>query len=184
MSENLDTTLVRIEASYRNLDQVIGWIGNADNKALILLAFHGAVIAGGAAIFPAALQSLLEQLSVWMRILVIGPLVAFGVCFLVSVLRASRAIVPDVTTSEQSIGQHSPFFFGSVAGMTLDDFRARMYALDPKSLEEELIKNTYVIAGIAARKFCDVKAALYFLLLALVFLLVAIVIATVFLVVW
>lgn len=178
MSENLNTTSVRIEASYRNLDQVIGWIGNADNKALILLAFHGAVIAGGAVIVPAALEPLLEQSSVWMRVFVIGLLVAFGVCFSYSVFRAARAIIPDVTTSEQQIGRHSPFFFGSVAGMTLDDFQTRMCALDPKSVEEELIKNTYVIAGIATRKFRDVKAALYSLLLALAFLVVAIVMAT------
>lgn len=165
----------RIEAAYRNLDQVIGWIGNADNKALILLAIHGAMIAGAAAIGPTAIEPLHERTANWVLGVALVPIVAFGICVTWSLILATRAISPDVTTSEQQIGRNSPFFFGSVAGMTVDEFRTRMCTLNLHDIEEELIKNTYVVAGIAGRKFRDVRMAVRLIRLAWMFLIMAIV---------
>jgi len=62
MSEATSTTAARLEAAYRNLDRSIGWVQNADNKALIVLAFQGAVVAGLAALDQCLAQAVSRRL--------------------------------------------------------------------------------------------------------------------------
>ncbi|MDA8218154.1 MAG: DUF5706 domain-containing protein [Dehalococcoidales bacterium] len=164
---------MRMEASYKNIERVVGWIGNADNKALIVLAFQGAIIAGGAAAI-----GLLKPAMAWQPTQVQGILFSlllggFAVAFILSVYNSVRAPNPDVTPREQEEGQGSPFFFGSIAAMSLDDFRARMHRLDVAGIEDELIRQTHVNAGIASRKFGRLRLAIVNLGLELAFLVAA-----------
>lgn len=167
---------LRLDASYRNLDRVITWTANADNKAMIALAFQGAILA--------ALASVADQIRdafatgwgcalVWV-LAVVG--IAFIASFAISLYKLFRTIHPDTTPREKGIEQGSPFFFGTITGMPLEMFTARMKALDAAQVQEELIGQTYVISEIAHRKFARLRVANRCLLAELALLLVAVVI--------
>ncbi len=166
----------RLETSYKNLERIAGWIGNADNKVLIVLAFQGAIIAGIATTGAGIWQTIQRQAQPWSHY---GLAILFWVfvgCIILSLIYAFRAISPTVTHREHKEGRGSPFFYGTIAAMPLDQFRARMRGLDGDAIEEELIQQTHINAGIVCRKFQDTKAAIRFLWWELIFLLAAAVI--------
>jgi hypothetical protein len=143
----------RLDASYRNLDRLIGWVTNADQKGLIALTLEGILIAGLVAsggTIAAAIERSPEFLVKWA---LIALLVAFGWC----------AGMFSLTPREKEEGKRSPFFFGTIQAMGLDDFAALMRGMGPAEIEWELIRQTHVNAGIVARKFMEVKKALRWL---------------------
>lgn len=163
----------RLDASYRNLERIAGWITNADNKALILLTFQGAVVAGVAATAGAARVAIDQQpmpALAWVLWGLLGlGLLAFGG----SVYTSLRAIVPDITPREREAGHQSPFYFASIAALSLEHFSARMRALDTPAIEKELLRQTHVNAGIALRKFQRVNYSVKWLGVELVCLVLA-----------
>lgn len=161
----------RIDASYENLRRVIAWIGNADNKALIVLGFQGAIVAGVATAAGPLRTFLIGHPTPWPLWPMIALLAAFVVCFCVSLLMAFTTIYPDTKPRERDESRESPFFFGTISTMSLEKFTAKMHALDIAMLEDELIRQTHINAGIATRKFVSVKRASWFLGVELVFLL-------------
>ena len=163
----------RLEASYKNLERVIGWIGNADNKALILLAFQGVILAGAAAVAGFIRMALLRQPTEWLFWGLCVTLVVLASLFVACTCSAVHALHPDVKPRGAKVGQGSPFFFGSIAAMELAAFTAKMRGLDAVAIEGELIKQTHVNAVIVSRKFTWLKRAARLLVAELAFLAVA-----------
>lgn len=152
MSEPVSTTPDRLEAAYRNLDRSIGWVQNADNKALIVLAFQGAVVAGLAAAGDPLRTTIEHQRASWQPPTIIVLLIVFTIAFAFSAWKSLRTLLPDATARGVS-----PFFFGSIAGMNEADFRATMRQLDGTHIEEELNRQTFIVSGIADRKFARLR---------------------------
>lgn len=165
---------LRLDACYRNLERIIVWVGNADTKTLIVLAFQGAIIAVVATTGAAIRRAIGLQPEAWLQILLYGLFTGFGACFCLSLIFAFRAINPDTTPREAEEAKRSPFFFATIAAMSLAEFRDRVRGLDAETIEEELIKQTHVNAGIVTRKFRDMKRTLLWLRLELLFLFVAV----------
>jgi Family of unknown function (DUF5706) len=149
----------RLEASYRNLERGILWIGNADNKALIGLTFQGAILAGMAAMGDPLRTAMEQQRSDCLAAVEILLLTGFGAALGWSLWMFFHSLFPDVTLRDKEEAQQSPFVFGTIAAMSLDTFRLHMHALQAESIEEELIPQTYVIADIASRKFRNLRTA-------------------------
>jgi len=169
------TRQIRLEASYRNLERAINWIGNADNKALIGLAFQGAILAGLAAAGDALRVQIENQRIGCLPTVELFLLGGFALVLCWSLWKFFHSLFPDVTEREQEESRGSPFFFGTIARMDLDAFRQQMLALDGAGVEQELIKQTHVVAGIVRRKLRDLQAAYFWLAPELALLAIAIV---------
>jgi len=166
----------RLEASYKNLERIVGWVGNADNKVLIVLAFQGAIIAGIATTGAGIWRTIQHQIGPWWHYALAVIFWVFVCCVALSLICAFRAINPTISHQEHKEGRGSPFFYGTIAAMSPDQFYARMCGLDADAIEEELIRQTHINAGIVCQKFQDTKAAVRFLRWEMMLLLAAAVI--------
>lgn len=146
-------TAVRLDASYKNLERVSGWISNADNKALIVLTFQAAVVVGVATAADLLRKVATGHSTSWSLWLFYVILVALFVSLLISVFESVLAIHPDITTRDKGKGKPSLFFFGSIAAMTYEQFESQMKSLDAVGIEEELDHQTHINASIASKKF-------------------------------
>jgi hypothetical protein len=149
----------RVNASYENLNRGISWISNADNKALIGLAFQGAILAGLAAAGDGLRVAIEHQRSECLVIVELVLLGGFTLALSWSLWKFFRSLFPRVTARDRSEAAQSPFFFGTIGAMPLAAFRERMRGLNALAIEEELIKQTHVVADIASRKFRNLQLA-------------------------
>lgn len=151
----------KIEASYRNLERVITWIQNADNKSSIVLAFNTAMIA----VFFERLPYVLKMISLYrsdkhfLDIAVCLLLLAFLTCFIASIFNAVKVIFPDVHPRVTK----KLFFFGSIAALSKDDFIKGMNDLTDEDILNTLSEQTYINSEIASNKFRHLKLAWKFL---------------------
>lgn len=158
----------RIEASYRNLDRTINWIQNADNKALIILGFQGALLAGLGAAASSVIDIARSNLSSWSLGAFICLLIAFAISFALCLYKATKAMFPDTKERNDSV-----FYFGSITSMGYAAFEKRMTILDSDKIQEELNKQTHANAEIAVKKFDNLKLAMRWLVREAAFLLIA-----------
>jgi hypothetical protein len=164
----------RLEAGYRNLDRAIGFVLNADNKAMIGLAFQGGVVAGAAGVALVAVPAVaVDRPSAGGITLAAAVLlVVFLLSSAVATLSLFHALYPDVRN-----GPDSPFFFGTIAAKSPEAHGHRMRTLTTAELQEELSVQTHTTASIAARKFRDLKVGFAALMVEFVVLMVAVVVA-------
>lgn len=167
---------LRLEASQKNLEREIAWVGNADNKALIVLALQGAVIAGIATIGPAIRRTIEHQAKHSLHLTLYVLFGGFVFCFLSALGFALYALAPRTTSTEQKTGRKSPFYFGSIARMSLCEFRDEMRALDAEAIEEHLVRQTHINATIVTRKFQALHRAIRCLGAEFIFLFIAVMI--------
>lgn len=155
MSDDLGGEQIRLEAAYRSLDRVIGWIGNADTKALIFLTFDG-VLAGVLAANAGLVSQTLAQLrpSAWQDVIV-ALLVAFTVVFLASVFTLLGTLFPRVGKNPGNKGRL--IFFGSIANLPQSDFIKDAMLIDADSVEEALLEQIFVNSKVAAKKFAYLR---------------------------
>jgi pycsar effector protein len=152
-----------LEANYRNLDRVIGWVATADAKATTILAVNG-VLLGLVA------SRLSDVIVVHVVNTAYVPYARGGyflaAClFVVSLYRAVIVFYPQVHPPAPSV-----FFFESIAEMKIQDFQARIKELTPARIEDELILQTHTVATIAKEKLKNVRGAILDLLSGLLFL--------------
>ena len=150
----------RLEAAYRNLDRVIQWIGNADSKAGALVTAESLLFGLGVATLSAQVHTLFAG-GVVERVAAFA-FVAAVACFGISFFRVLAVLAPDVRQREESL-----FFFGSIAALSRGEFERRAKELAPETIEQELLSQTHINAGIAAQKFRNLRAASITLMLSL-----------------
>jgi pycsar effector protein len=149
----------RLEATYRNLDRILQWVAMADNKALIVLTFQGAMVAGVAWIVISLGSTSFHRLAAWQLILLGILLVVFFLFFCVSLLKSFEGIFPSIRPLDKETDRGHQFFFGTIAAMPLEEFKRQMQSLQPGDIEEGLIQLTHINAQIAAKKFECLRAA-------------------------
>lgn len=154
----------RLEANYRNLDRVNGWISNAEGKAGGVFGVAGILLGLVVSRLPDAIIRI-REISVSLRYLSDLSLVLAAILLVLSTYRSLIVYYPKLDAPAVS-----PFYFGSIARMALDDFSARMKQMDEAKIEEELIQQTHVNAGIALRKFENTRGAIRLLIAASVLL--------------
>jgi hypothetical protein len=154
----------RLEVNYRNLDRINAWIANADAKATAVLAGIGLLVAFTFSRLSDVLAPQPHRSPVtWY--LNGGTFLLAVILLTLSVYRSLRVLYPRVAPPMPSL-----LFFGTIAELSRDEFKARMKELDPAAIEEELILQTHVSARIAVEKFQNVGGAIRLLMAALPFL--------------
>jgi Family of unknown function (DUF5706) len=167
----------RLDASYRNLDRAIAWVSNADTKALVVLAFQGAVLTGLAAFGEPLRASVENQRTCWLPALLLSGMAVFLAVLCFSLWESFRTLFPDITPRDAQESTGSPFFFATISRMPLEDFNVRMSSLEIRDIEREVVKQTHVVASIATRKFTNLKHAFISLGLELFFLFGVVIVA-------
>lgn len=161
-----------LDATHRNLERMHTHVAIADNKALIALTFQGGMIAGFAVLattLKTHLHSQVAALQVGVAILI----VLFLITFLLSTWTLFQAISPRVTPMESIDDPSALFFFGSIAGMSTEEFMSRMHDLDPESIHIGLLKTTQSVARIAAAKYKNLHTAYICLGIQMLFFMLA-----------
>lgn len=158
MNDSTSSERYRLESAYRSLDRVIGWINNADTKALIFLTFDG-VLAG---VLAANAGSITQALSkprpqVWQEV-ILTLLIVFGVVFIASIFTLLGTLFPRIREDPGAKGRL--VFFGSIANMPQQDFIKEAKLLDAGSLEEALLEQIFVNSKIAAKKFTYLRLSI------------------------
>lgn len=161
-----------LDATHRNLERMHTHVAIADNKALIALTFQGGIIAGFA-VLATTLKTHLDTQPFALRAGVVALVVFFLLSFLASTWTLFQAISPRVSPLDTNDDPAALFFFGTIAGMTTDEFLMRMRNLDPEAIHDALLKTTQSVARIASEKYKNLQRAYFFLGVQILFFLLA-----------
>ncbi len=149
------------------LDRNGQWIGVADTKAGVILAFLVAAFPVFLApAFPVALKlikTLPSHASVWLYVFVVGflvLLVLFFIVSLISLLHVLWALLPRLTRQRKP----GHIFFGDIASQEFEQWRQGVQLLDPHLLATEVLEQVYTTACIADIKHKHVRTAIRFLI--------------------
>ena len=149
-----------IEINRQNLDRVILWIQNADTKASIVLAFNG-----GLMVFLAG--KVYDAKSLFQYAFCSGPLLLLLLCaiffiafFCFSIYFALRTLLPSTSPT----AKNKLMFFGTIAGLSEEEFKKKALSLGEDEALENLVEQTYINSKIARDKFDNLKKSWKFLI--------------------
>jgi len=143
-------------AEYRDrlrwsLARIEGWVANADTKATVVLGLDG--------VLAAALFSLRHALSLnWLGIMIgiVSP-----AALVWSVACAALAIFPDISQRKREEPRATSIYhFGTVSGMSADEFRTQYRSMSSTHDLRELEHQVYVNSAIARRKFIRLQLSI------------------------
>jgi hypothetical protein len=159
-----EDTKYLIEVNKDNLHRVIGFVDVIDGKAKFILTLVLALTA----YLVTQLGPYLDAHAKWGKpadwappCFIILDLLALGclASFIASAITIICAISP--TTSQHS-GRSSPLFFGTIADMGIEDFKATMKNITPANVIDQIADQTYDNAKIVARKTAHVRRSIRF----------------------
>ena len=149
-----EDTKYLIDVNKENLERVIKFVDVMDGKAKFILTLVLALTA----YLVAQLGSYLDVHAKWGAFSVWAPpffvildlmaLCCLG-CFITTAVTVICAITP---RTGQHSGRISPFFFGTIASLPLEDFKKAMNAITPTQVIDQLADQTYDNAKIVTRK--------------------------------
>lgn len=136
----------------KSLSQMIDWIGRHDSRSAGLMGITVAMMGALSAATPSFKQ--------WSSLFTFAlALTAMG--FGAVLYQLMRGQIPRMRKG----GKPSLSFFGTVAGMSQDDFRTRFIALTEDEYLEDILNQCYVNARILRSKFRCLRRGLIALLL-------------------
>ena len=148
-----EDTAYLIDVNKDNLDRVIGFVDVIDGKAKFILTLVLALTA----YLVAQLGPYLDAHATWGNghawapvFFVILDLVALAClgCFISTAITVICAISPRTT---QHSGRISPFFFGTIASMPIEDFKTTMKTITPNDVINQLADQTFDNAKIVTQ---------------------------------
>lgn len=156
------------EDAYRSLEFTNSWIGNVDTKASFGLAF---IIALLAVIFynAGSIPAVFQKLSTEMKeqtvscCTIIGTLLVamlYLTC-LSSIILFFLAIRGRIKTKST---KKSMFFFGAIAALPLNDFKAKTMDMHDKELTKDILEQVHTNSRICTVKFKFYNTGLWLLL--------------------
>ena len=154
----------RLDANYKNLERVNSWIANADNKASIIFAFNGILLIYLLTNVSQVKTIISARCLGFIELLMCLFLLLYAFFLFISVYKSFNVIFPDIKERLPS-----PFFFGTIANIKLEEFKETMRTLDDTKIEEELINQTYINSKIATKKFKNLQSSVKALSLSLIF---------------
>lgn len=142
------------EDAFHTLDLINSWINNVDTKASFALAFQAVVIGfcfnNG---LPASIKTFIDTLpkdrtlSVWMQMIAV-------IIFIVgSVLAAAFLLLTLVAKTKNKSGKKSVLFFGTIAGTSLNDYKAKTMNMSDAELTKDLLEQVHTNSEICTAKF-------------------------------
>ena len=158
--------------AYRILDQINSRIGNADTKTSFGLAFIAIVtrfVFEKAGTTPAAIQAFLDAAG--SHVLTFGITIkallvlAMGFSCLESIVMFFISILG---RTKNSPGKSSVIFFGSIAGISLDDYKSKAMNMFEADISEDLLEQIHICSKICVKKYKYYNQGLYMLLVTIV----------------
>lgn len=135
----------------KSLSQMIDWIGRHDSRSAGLMGITVAMMGALSAATPSVKQ--------WNGVFAFAlALAALG--FAIVLYQLMRGQIPRLRTGRPSLS-----FFGTVAGMQQDEFRARFVSMTEEEYLDDVLNQCYVNARILRSKFRCLKRGLIALLL-------------------
>src|SRR5713226_3715337 len=159
-----EDTKYLIDLNKDNLDRVIGFVDVMDGKAKFILTLVLALTA----YLVTQLGPYLDAHVKWSSLSTWAPtffviLDAFALaclaCFIATAITVICAISPRTT---QHSGRVSPLFFGTIAGMPIEDFKTTMKTLTPNDVIDQLADQTFDNAKIVTQKTDHVRRSIRF----------------------
>lgn len=153
-----------IDVNKDNLDRVIGFVDVIDGKAKFILTLVLALTA----YLVTQLGPYIDAHAKWGNghpwapvFFVILDLLALSClgCFITTAITVICAISPRTT---QHSGRVSPLFFGTIASMPIEDFKATMKTIAPNDVIDQLADQTFDNAKIVAQKTVHVRRSINF----------------------
>lgn len=139
------------ERAEKSLSQMIDWIGRHDSRSAGLMGITVAMMGALSAATPSVKQ--------WSGIFVVAlSITAIG--FGIVLYQLMRGQIPRIRAGNPSLS-----FFGSVASMRQDEFRARFVKMTEQEYLDDVLNQCYVNARILRSKFRCLKRGLTALLL-------------------
>lgn len=156
------------ENTFRTLELINTWISNVDSKASFALAFTTAILGlifYNAGSMPSAFSHMYDAVSrknisceiVFPFISVVGLYISFflSISFFFLALKG--------TTKS---GSSSILFFGTIAGLSQNDFKAKIFNMNDKALQKALAEQIHTNSIVCAKKFKWYNTGLRLLVLA------------------
>ena len=169
MSNN-DTGKYSKEDAYRTLELTNSWVGNADTKTSLGLAFIVALLAiifYNAGAQPIAFQNLTIALKeqtvsccVIFNTLLVVLLYLTCLSSIVMFFLAIRGRIKSNTTKK------SMFFFGTIASLPLNDFKSKTMDMNDIALTKDILEQVHINSRICTTKFKFYNIGLWLLLLS------------------
>lgn len=138
------------ERAEKSLSQMIDWIGRHDSRSAGLMGITVAMMG--------ALSAATPPLKQW-NTLFTGVLLLAAVGFGLVLYQLMRGQIPRLRTGRPSLS-----FFGTVAGMSQEDFRSRFVAMTEDEYLDDILNQCYVNARILRSKFRCLRRGLVALL--------------------
>ena len=151
-----------IATNKENLDRVIRFADVMDGKAKFILT----IVLALAAYLVAQLGPYMDAHAKWGSMnnwappfFVILDLIAVAclACFIATAITVVCAISPRLT---QHSGKASPLFFGTIAGMSIEEFKKAMTELTPNNVIDLLADQTFDNAKIVKQKTAHVQRSI------------------------
>jgi hypothetical protein len=158
----------RLAAGYKAVELGHQLLTSADNKALIALAFQGAILAGMASTSELTRQAMQRCLASCHGYRVVYLLAAMFFCQAVSILKALSVIYPNLPERPRD-GRSHLFYFATVAAMTEGEYLAALRNLTPVGIEAELATHSHKLSTMVKAKFTRVQSSLFWLRFQVVF---------------
>jgi len=149
-----EDTKYLMDVNKENLERVIKFVDVMDGKAKFILTLVVALTA----YLVAQLGPYLDVHAKWGAPSVWAPpffvildLVALGclACFIATAISVINVIKP---RTDRHSGRHSHLFFGTIAGMSLEEFKSSMSVITPNQIIDQLADQTYNNAKIVMKK--------------------------------
>lgn len=167
MSNN-DTDKYSKEDAYKTLELTNSWIGNADTKSSLGLAFIVALLAiifNNTDTMPVAFQNLstaINEQSV-SCCTIIGTLLVIAlylscVTTIIMFFKAIRGRIKTNTTKK------SIFFFGTISTMSINEFKCKTMSSNDKEITKDILEQIHINSCICSVKFKFYNTGLWLLL--------------------
>lgn len=132
----------RLDAAEANLDRLLEWISRVDNKAAFALITATTMLGTLVSFAP-------DEISTKVRY------TAYATGTLLLMSSACIMLVAFPRTRDAEVGARKPslFFFGTTAGLKLDDYRARFEQLTDEEILDDLLGQCHVNSRILDAKF-------------------------------
>lgn len=159
-----------IAVGERNLERVHDWVKTADQKAGFTLTISIALLGASLAAIQPATETVIVSASrgqvYWTFVALLCATFAVYVTTAIRAIWLLIKVVKPRTTPTTK--RQSPLFFGTIADMELEVFKARMCSIDCEDLLDEISDQTYIAAEIAVVKYNNLNLAFDKLVIAVI----------------
>lgn len=166
------------DEAHRDLDRIIGFISNSDNKASILFGFNGIfltilfstdVIGKIALVLPRG-----EDIPIYKYIIFTIYCIILSASFfawIYGIYRLARVLLPKIDCSDYDDGAlqlKSNIFFGGIAAKHFIQYKEALSKQDKHTYLHDILSQIYINSKICTQKFKNLRCGFFFSLVGMI----------------